>query len=306
VSSGLSSNNQEGRVAVNFGEHCLVESEQGELVTCHAPRNLGRPVCGDRVRWIPASVSSQGILSEILPRTNQLQRHDVRARSRTLAANLDLMLVVLAATPAPELALIDRYLVAAELLKLKACLVFNKADLLSADDLKHWRTKLAPYEQLDYRLIFTSLKAEAGIVEIRALLEGLTGIVVGQSGVGKSTLVSTLVPDLALRTQQLSEASGTGQHTTSTTRLYRLPDVPGCIIDSPGVRDFRLWSLTRQELAAGFREFRTAQAQCRFQDCRHLQEPDCEIRARVKSGAIASQRYASYCQLVEWMGKDHA
>jgi ribosome biogenesis GTPase len=292
-----------GRVAVHFGTHCLVEAADGELVRCHVPRRLGRPVCGDRVRWARTDATDLGVLVEILPRRNELLRHDARAQQRVMAANIDRLLIVLAPKPAPDLALLDRYLVAAELLCLEPCLIFNKSDLLDVASRRHWESELQTYAALGYDLIFTSLHSGEGLASVRQWLTGQTGIVVGQSGVGKSSLVSALVPDLALRTQQLSEASGAGQHTTSTTRLYPLPGGNGCIIDSPGVRDFRLWPLTPADLVKGFREFGPAAALCRFPDCRHLQEPGCEVRRRAGSGEIASRRYASYRQLMEWMGE---
>jgi ribosome biogenesis GTPase len=303
VKHARSEDTQPGRVAVNFGAACLIETDAGVLVRCHMPRRLTGPVCGDYVRWSPAASPGMGVINEVLARRNELLRHDVRSKLRVMAANIDQLLVVLAAAPEPDLALIDRYLVAAELLKLTACLVFNKTDLLDNDGQWLWAERLAPYAKLGYHTVFACMKDGSGIAEIRRLLRDQTGVVVGQSGVGKSSLVSALVPDLVLRTQRLSEASGAGQHTTSHTRLYRLPEERSCIIDSPGVRDFRLWPVSQQELAAGFREFREALGRCRFADCRHLREPGCEIRARVDSGAISPRRYASYCQLLEWAGK---
>jgi ribosome biogenesis GTPase / thiamine phosphate phosphatase len=283
--------------------HCLVEAASGELVRCHVPRRLGRPVCGDRVRWARTDATDQGVLVEILPRSNELLRHDPRAQQRVMAANIERLLIVLAPAPAPDLALLDRYLVAAELLRLQPCLVFNKSDLLDAPALRHWQSELQTYVALGYPVVFTSLRSGEGLDNVRRMLDGMTGIVVGQSGVGKSSLVSALVPDLELRTQCLSEASGAGQHTTTTTRLYALPGGRGCIIDSPGVRDFRLWPAAATELVKGFRELREAAPLCRFPDCRHLQEPGCEVRRRVEAGAISPRRHASYRQLVEWMGQ---
>jgi ribosome biogenesis GTPase len=292
----------QGRVSVVFGADCLVENSQGELIRCHVPRRLTQPVCGDQVGWVTSA--HQAVLTEVLPRRNELLRHDARSRQRVLAANIDRLLVVLAPEPEPDLALLDRYLVAAELLKLDTSLVFNKTDLLDADGRRHWETTLAPYQALGYGLIHSSLKFGPGVAELHALLSNRTAIVVGQSGVGKSSLVAALVPDQLLRTQQLSEASGTGQHTTTTTRLYPLPRRAGYIIDSPGVRDFRLWPVTLQDLVRGFREFLDSQGRCRFQDCRHLQEPQCDIRRRVECGEIPARRYASYRQLAEWMVVD--
>lgn len=289
----------EGRVVVQFGKHCLVEDAGGVLTRCTTPRRL-RPVCGDRVQWQRAKDHPSGVLTGTQPRRNELRRHDIRDAERVLAANLDIMLMVCAPQPAPELALVDRYLAASELLKLDAIIVFNKADLLDATAQQEWEKKLAGFGALGYPVIFSSVKDNRGIEAIHAALSNRAGIVLGQSGVGKSTLVETLIPDLELRTQVLSEASGAGMHTTTTTRLYPLPGHSGCIIDSPGVRDFRLWPLRPSEAAQAFREIRAVAGQCRFNDCRHLREPDCAVLAGVENGTISRRRHTSYVQLMDW------
>lgn len=290
----------EGRVVVQFGQHCLVEDPQGRLTRCTIPRRLN-PVCGDRVHWQESKDGVAGALTDIQPRRNELRRHDVRDQQRTLAANLDLMLIVCAAQPAPELALVDRYLAASELLKLDAIIVFNKADLLDAAARQSWNKELASFSALGYPVIYSSSKDGRGIAALHAALSNRAGIVLGQSGVGKSTLVKALVPDLEVRTQMLSEASGAGMHTTTATRLYPLPGQSGCIMDSPGVRDFRLWPLRPPEVAQAFREIRAISNQCRFNDCRHLREPDCAVLAAIDNGTISKRRYASYVQLMDWM-----
>lgn len=295
---------QPGRVAVNFGAQCLVELEDGSWISCHIPRQMPRPVCGDHVSWSRSGAADQGVLTGMEKRRNELLRHDAHKQKRVLAANLDCLLLVLAPQPEPDLALLDRYLVAAELLRLRVRLVFNKADLLDPNERDRWQQRLAPYTRLGYELGFASTRTGLGLEALRSILADSTGVVVGQSGVGKSSLVSALVPDLELRTQSLSVASGAGQHTTSATRLYSLPDRHGYIIDSPGVRDFRLWPLRPHEIEAGFRELRGLGSQCRFTDCRHRQEPDCAVRAQVQAGQITEERYASYCQLLEWMSRN--
>lgn len=290
----------DGRVVVQFGQHCLVEDERGELARCTIPRRLN-PVCGDRVQWQAADTGTAGTLTCIQPRRNELRRHDVRDQQRCLATNLDVMLVVCAAQPSPELALVDRYLAASELLKLDAVIVFNKADLLDTAAQQNWDTELLSFSRLGYPVIYTSTRDGRGIAALHAVLSNRAGIVLGQSGVGKSTLVKALIPDLEVRTQMLSEASGAGMHTTTTTRLYPLPGQSGCIMDSPGVRDFRLWPLQPPEVAQAFREIRAISNQCRFNDCRHLREPDCVVRTGVENGTISKRRYESYVQLMDWM-----
>ncbi|MGH8454479.1 MAG: ribosome small subunit-dependent GTPase A [Nevskiales bacterium] len=294
----------QGRVVVNFGAYCLVEDNLGQLARCRCPRRLKRPVCGDHVYWQAMPGQDQGALTEILPRRNELLRHDPRTRNRVLAANLDVILIVIAAKPEPDLALADRYLVGAEVMRLQPVLVFNKSDLLDSATRDQWRRALREFETLGYAVIRTSTKTELGLDELRAILQDRSGIVVGQSGVGKSSLIDRLVPDLALRIQVLSEASGEGQHTTTATRLYPLPGRRGCVIDSPGVRDFRLWPMPATELAGGFPEIRKVSGLCRFQDCRHIKEPDCEVKRSVERDLVSPRRYASYCQLVEWAAQE--
>jgi ribosome biogenesis GTPase / thiamine phosphate phosphatase len=290
----------EGRIVVNYGAQCLLEDDQGTLVRCRSPRKLGQAVCGDFVYWEKTQGQSHGNLIELRPRRNELLRHDQHSGSRVLAANLDVILIVLAAKPEADLSLVDRYLVGAEVLGLEPVLVFNKTDLLEAKEHEQWKDRLAEFSTLGYGLIWASTKSGLGLAELQAKLEGRTGIIVGQSGVGKSSLVDALIPDISLRIQALSEASGEGQHTTTSTHLYPLPNRHGCVIDSPGVRDFRLWPMPAVELARGFPELCKVFGECRFQDCRHLKEPGCAVKQLVERGAISARRYSSYCNLVEW------
>jgi len=285
---------------VNYGRHLLIEANDTLMPAVTRGRRL-RPVCGDHVRWL-ASDNGQAVIEEILPRHGELLRHDPRQGHRILAANVDILLLVMAIRPEPDTALLDRYLVAGEALGLELHLVFNKADLLDESQKKYWQQVLAPYCANGYTLHWTAAKRAEGLQELLNCLSGNCGILLGQSGVGKSSLIKALVPDHAPRTQALSQASGQGQHTTTATRLYRLPvENGGSIIDSPGVRDFRLWNLAQAELAQCFREFRPLLGQCRFSNCRHLQEPGCAVTAAVKEGRVNSSRYASYKQLAELM-----
>ncbi len=294
------SNAHDGRVVVNYGGRCLVETVDGSLIRCRSPRKLGQPVCGDFVRWQDVTGQEQGLLTELIARRNELLRHDLHAGSRVLAANLDIIFIVIAARPEPDLSLVDRYLVGAEVLGLNPVLVFNKADLLTHGERNQWEVALREFVQLGYKLIWCSTKTRSGLAELNEQLRDRTGIIVGQSGVGKSSLVDALIPDVSLRVQALSEASGEGQHTTTSTYLYTLPDQHGCVIDSPGVRDFRLWPMPPAELARGFPEMRMLQGECRFLDCKHMKEPGCVIKQKVESGDISARRYASYANLVEW------
>src|SRR5689334_15042132 len=210
------------RVVVNFGSHLLLDNAGDGLLPAVAQGRRLKPVCGDYVNWTAASDGS-AVITEVLPRRNELVRHDLRNSQRVLAANLDYMLIVVAAKPEPDLAMVDRYLAGAEVLGIQPVLVFNKADLLSTDESKSRHMQFQDLTSLEYPLLWVSTKTGLGMDGITALLANGTGIVVGQSGVGKSSLVDYLLPDQALRIQAISNASGAGQHTTTATHLYNLP-----------------------------------------------------------------------------------
>lgn len=285
---------------VNYGQQLLIETPDCLQPAVARGRKL-KPVCGDHVRG-QMDESGQMVIEAIEPRTSQLQRHDPRQGSRILAANVDVLFVVMATRPAPDLALVDRYLVAGEALGLQIELVFNKTDLLTAEARAQWAERLAIYTRIGYPLHWVSSKAQPGCALLADRLQGKCGIFVGPSGAGKSSMIRTLVPDHAPRTQALSEASGQGQHTTTATRLYRLPrSNGGSIIDSPGVRDFRIWDMPVADLVEHFREFRDYLGQCRFANCQHHREPGCRILEAVNAGQISPSRYESYQQLAEIM-----
>ncbi|MDX1496421.1 MAG: ribosome small subunit-dependent GTPase A [Salinisphaeraceae bacterium] len=262
-------------------------------------------VCGDKVQY---SQQTDGtvVIETIEPRRSELLRHDKRKGQRLLAANIDRLLIVIAPEPEPDLTLLDCYLIAAENLNIQASIIFNKTDLLSEQAYKAWRNQLSIYKSLNYPVFWCSTKEHGqeanSMAELKSHLHKQCGVLVGQSGVGKSSLINALIPDHSPRTQSLSEAISAGRHTTTATRLYHLEDRKGQIIDSPGVRDFRLWSLDIDELAKGFREIAPHHGHCRFNDCQHTNEPDCKIRTEVEAGSISRQRYQSYCHLLEQLG----
>jgi ribosome biogenesis GTPase len=285
-----------GLVIVNYGKSMLVEDKAGSLYRCVARRSLGTIVCGDRVSW-QHSDKQAGVITAIAPRRNTLARADGSDRQRPLAANIDQIMIVAAPEPPLEHFLIDKYTVAAELARTQPQLVINKVDLLDADARGRLDSTLAVYADAGYPVIHTSAKQNTGIEQLAGQLAGRASILVGQSGVGKSSLIKRLLPDLDIAIGRLSEASGQGRHTTTTTTLYHLPH-GGDLIDSPGVRDFRLGQVDPDELAAGFREFRRHLGKCRFNDCRHVTEPDCAVIAAAARGEISDRRLESYRRLL--------
>jgi len=241
-------------------------------------------------------------VTAILERHGVLSRPDFNGREKALAANLDRIVVVLAVEPEPSDYLLDQYLIAAEGIGIgiETLIVFNKADLAPTDRSPPWDA-FAHYAAIGYPLLPVSTRTGEGMGRLLDELAGHTCILVGQSGVGKSSLIQTLLPDQDIQVGRLSEATGLGRHTTSAATLYRLPG-GGELIDSPGVRSFRLGPLSREAMEQGFREFRPLLGQCRFRDCLHDQEPDCAIRDGVAQGRIHPRRLANFLHLSAGLG----
>lgn len=291
---------REGRVIVNFSRHALVEDDAGGRLDCQVRgRNL-QAVCGDRVRF-RAQGSGFGVIEEVFPRRSVLARHDKTKALPPLAANVDRMFVVSAPVPTFQAFLVDKYLVAAHALGIEPVLVLNKRDLVPDDD-DPLHELVAEYAGLGIKTISVSAQQGSGAEGFRALLDGRTSIVVGESGTGKSSLVRLAVPDLELKVGELNRATGEGRHTTTRTMLFKVPS-GGELIDSPGVRDFYLWPMPVRELASHFVEFGPFAARCKFGDCTHRNEPACAVRAAVDEDQVLLRRYESYLGLARVMDK---
>jgi ribosome biogenesis GTPase len=301
----------EALVLVSYGNAGVVELPGGERLACTYRRSVGRPFCGDRVEVESFSDGSLAV-SVILPRGNEFARAGPRGQKQAIAANLGQALIVVAPTPEPSRDLLERYLVAVHSLGIRPVIVLNKAEQLAeasgrpggpgrglAPDSPLRR--LDEYPELGYPVVRTSCKVPPGIDALLPLLAAQTSILVGQSGVGKSSLANALLPDLGLQIGELSRVTGKGTHTTTTTIMYSLPG-GGRLVDSPGVWEYGLWAMTQTELADGFVEFRPFQGECRFNDCRHAGEPGCAVHAAVVAGAIREWRYQSYRRLLEQAG----
>jgi ribosome biogenesis GTPase len=292
---------EEGLVVVRHGANLAVEDTAGRVRHCLARQNIGHPVCGDRVVW-QRTVDGQGVVTAILPRRTVLSRPDYSGRDKPLAANVTQVAVLVAPRPEPSEYLIDQYLVAAELMDVAALIVCNKVDLLGAEGLGAYRERFARYEAMGYPVVWISTRAGRDLAPLTVRLTGETSILVGQSGVGKSSLVKALLPDREIQIGRLSQATGLGRHTTSAATCYRLPG-GGRLIDSPGVRSFRLAPIHVADLARGFRDIAPLTGHCQFSDCRHDQEPGCALKQAVTEGRLHPGRLANFRHLAEQMAK---
>ncbi|SOE58571.1 ribosome small subunit-dependent GTPase A [Burkholderia sp. OK233] len=287
-----------GLVIAAHGRHYLVAPEDGSpMLQCFPRGKRSEVAVGDRVIYEPTS-ADQGVIVEIGERRNLLYRSD-QYKSKLFAANLDQLLIVLATEPHFSEDLLGRALVAAEANELKPLIVLNKIDVTGA--LEGARKRLESYRALGYTVVEVSIKTQPDAAR-PALLEHLQGhstLLLGQSGMGKSTLVNLLIPNAEVATREISTALNSGRHTTTFTRLYPLAGADGgALIDSPGFQEFGLHHLTEGRLERAFPEFRPLLPNCRFYNCHHLQEPGCAILEAVADGGIRRERHALYAQLV--------
>jgi len=288
---------QEGLVVVRHGANLAVEDRDGLVWHCLARQHIGHPVCGDRVVWQPAG-PDQGVVTAVLPRVTVLSRPDYSGRDKPLAANLTQLAVLVAPKPEPSEYLVDQYLVAAELMGVHTLIVCNKMDLLAGEERQAFEERFLRYQAIGYSVAAISLRESNDLCDLRRRLEGETSILVGQSGVGKSSLIKVLLPDQAVQIGRLSKATGLGRHTTAAATCYRLPS-GGRLIDSPGVRSFRLGPIGIEELQRGFRDLAPLLGHCRFADCRHDREPGCALRESAEAGKIQPQRLANFLHMAE-------
>ncbi len=293
---------QSGRVIIRYGTQVDVEDENRVLSRCLLRQNLPSLVCGDRVVWQPGK-DQTGVIVAVEPRQSLLERPDADNQLKPVAANINQILVIAAPEPALDFDLINRYFVAAEITEIPPILVINKIDLLSEAAMAKLQTKLKVYQKIGYTVVYATTKQPHGLDGLIDHLRDKTSIFVGQSGVGKSSLIQQLLPEEELRVNTLSESSGLGRHTTTATRLYQFPK-GGELIDSPGVRAFRLGYASRAQITEGFVELQAFFGQCRFNNCRHDVEPDCALQNAVANGEISIDRFESFQRILATVGND--
>ncbi len=296
-----------GRVVAGHGRHVVVEGDDGTRTLCHA-RGKGRDrsgaksgdaVVGDLVEWTPSG--DEGVVERIEPRRNLLYRQD-EWRTKSFAANLDQLLVLVAAEPVFSESQLARALIAADEAAIPARIALNKADLPT---LAAAAERLVPYRAMGVEVIELALKArpEEARGVLGPVLDGRATLVLGPSGTGKSTLINLIVPKADAEIGEISQALNSGRHTTTATRWYTIGgEPPSALIDSPGFQEFGLKQIDPQRLAAHMPDLRAHAGDCRFYNCSHRQEPGCGVRAAVERGSISASRYRIYLEIYAELG----
>lgn len=269
--------------------------ENGEEVDARIKGKRVRPVCGDSVVADEIENEKEWLITKIGPRRNELTRPNMRGQVEVLAANVDALVVVASVSPLADWFIVDRYLCAAEVMGVNSIVVFNKMDLLEGHDIEI--PELQEYRDIGLSVFECSAETASGIDDIRGALADQCAIVVGQSGVGKSSLINELALDSNQRTAEISSKSGEGRHTTVNSVMIPLLG-GGSVIDSPGVRDYAPALSATSDAALGFREISSAAEYCRFANCRHLREPGCAVKDGVEQDTISYRRYESYKRVV--------
>lgn len=279
-----------GLVIASFGKRYDVELEDGRQISCVTRGKKSDLACGDRVE-VSITAEKEGVVENILPRRSLLYRSN-EYRKKLLAANVTQIVIVVATEPSFYEDLVNRCLIAAETAEIKVLILLNKSDLPTTDAALK---RLELFRSLGYAV--QPLSALHDISQLRSWLQGQTSVLVGQSGMGKSTLVNALLPEAKTRTQEISAVLDSGKHTTTAARLYHL-DPESSLIDSPGLQEFGLNHLSIDEVEQAFVEFRPYLGKCRFNDCRHVKEPDCAVLNAVSDGIISEFRLQSYHKLL--------
>lgn len=283
----LAQEEQQALVIARYARHVDIQPLDApeKHYRCHVRSNIHSIAVGDIVSW--QEEKKANVVTAVFPRRSLIERPDGLGKLKPIAANIDQLFIVLAPEPEPHLVLLDRYLLAAENAGIKANIVLNKSELLSsADAFDDW---LAIYKALHYDVFIVSCYEQQGFAALTTALQGKTNVFVGQSGVGKSSIVNALLPEIDAPTGELSESVQKGRHTTTTSKLFNLPQ-GGYLIDSPGIREFHLNHLNTEQIFAGFRELHPILGQCQFRNCQHNKELGCAIQSFIESDKMHPSR----------------
>lgn len=288
---------EEGLLIAHYGKYVDIETLDKKIIQCKLRQSLPTLVVGDHILCEPA-LESEGVVLALLPRTNLLCRPDSRGQIKAVAANITQMIIVFAVEPAISTLLLDSYLIAAELNCIKPVIVINKIDLISPHEQNELKIFLSLYEKLGYPVLLTDCKKENGLKSLKQVMPHQISIFVGQSGVGKSSIITHFIPDTDIAVGEISNTTKLGRHTTTTSRLYHLAG-GGSVIDSPGVREFGLGQISLTELTEGFIELAPYKGLCKFRNCHHETEPQCALRTALEAGNIAPSRFENFKKLMQ-------
>lgn len=288
---------QKGRVVAHFGTQVDIESDHNCLVRCFLRANLGSIVTGDNIIWRASKTEDNGVVVSCEPRQSLLSRPDSFGKLKPVAANVSQIFITVAPQPEVHTNLIDRYLVIAEINDISPVIIINKADLIDQDNKHTFSSIVQLYSSLGYKVLTISAHDKNDLVQLKDLLLDKTSIFVGQSGVGKSSIIQRLVPEKDILVGALSEANAKGRHTTTHSQLFHFAQGGECI-DSPGIREFGLWHLHTDDVINGFIELRDVAQNCKFRDCIHEVEPGCAIRRALEEKTITQQRFDSYKRII--------
>jgi len=296
----LQGNALKATVISHLGFRVIVSSHHnGPLLACDWRQNIGTLCIGDRV-LINQCEHNTGIIEAILPRQNHIEKQNTYRGAKPFAANIDQLLVIISHKPMLQASLLDRYIVTANHMGIHCSIYFNKTDSLAQATVKAHIDHIAGiYQKLgEVTWLNGSVKTGDGIERLQRQLNGQCTLLVGQSGVGKSSLIKRLVADVDIQTQNISAASGLGRHSTTNSTLYYLPQQLGTIIDTPGIRSFNIYHLSPSQIATGFSDIAPFIEQCRFSDCSHTHEKYCAVKEAIAAEKISQLRYDSFLQIL--------
>ena len=292
----LACDEQEGIVTAHYSQVVEIEDIAGVTHRCYLRKNLGTFAVGDQVIW-QMNNEKNGVVVAIKPRFSELFRFNKMTGQRLIAANVEQLFIITAPEPTRAINIIDRYLMLAEIQKIKPMIIYNKTDLLDSEALNTVDDYLSYYQELGYPVIYTSANQNIGVEKLLCRLKNRTSIFVGLSGVGKSSLINTIFPDTNSRVNELSTISREGNHTTTTAKLYHFPS-GGKLIDCPGIRELAIGKVSAIQVLSGFKELATLATQCQFRNCTHTQEINCAILTAEAKASVNLERLASYRNII--------